>query len=315
MPFEVVTFGETMLRLSPPNHQLIEQATTLDLFVGGSESNVAVGLSRLGVKSAWFSALPDNALGHYVSSKIAAQGVDTSFIVWSTEGRLGQYWVEQGASPRTSQVVYDRAHTAISQMTPDQLPKALFEADGVKLLHLSGITPALSPHAAETTLQALTLAKRAGWQVSFDLNYRAKLWDREAARAGCLPFIQQADIVFAPQRDIQQIYGFDDVAQFHALCPQSLVVMTVGSDGAIAHLPDGTTYHESALNASIVDRIGAGDAFVAGFLSQYVSENFDLQQALHWANACAALKYTIPGDMPLLSKNDVLASGSQHIHR
>lgn len=311
--YDVVTFGETMLRLSPPSHQRLEQAQSLDMEVGGSESNVAVGLSRLGVKVAWVSALPDNALGHYVERKIAIQGVDTSHIIWSDKGRLGLYWVEQGAVPRSSKVIYDRSHSAISEIHLEQFPDKLFQSETARLLHLSGITPALSDQAAGFTMKLLEKAKAAGWKISFDLNYRAKLWDTEQAREGCSPFIEQADIIFAPHRDVQQVFNIKaettegTLTQFRQSCPQAIVIMTVGASGALACLPDGDIVHENGFEAIPVDPIGAGDAFVAGFLSQFIQQDdFDLQTALRWANAAAALKYTIQGDMLLISRDDIL---------
>jgi 2-dehydro-3-deoxygluconokinase len=320
-PYDVVTFGETMLRLSPPGYQKLEQAQSVDIHIGGSESNVAVGLARLGLRSAWFSALTDNGLGRYIETRIAAQGVDTSHVLWMQTGRVGTYWIEQSVPPRATRVIYDRSYTAISQMQPDQLPTELFQPERARLLHVSGITPALSPSAAETTLEAVERAKQAGWKVSFDINYRAKLWDAESAREWCVKFIERADIIFSPFRDVQTIFANEltetDTAEtalqrFYERYPKAIIVFTTGASGAIACGPDSLRVSASARDATPWDRIGAGDAFIAAVLSQIVKawkaeQPVDLELALRWGNAAAALKYTIPGDFPLISVEDVEA--------
>ena len=170
---QVVTLGEAMLRLSPPDFHRLEQANSFDVKVGGGELNVAVGVARLGIESAWVSKLPDNPLGKMVRNKAREQGVDTSGIVWSKSGRVGIYFLEFGASPRASSVLYDRAGSAVSTLAPGEVdwPKAF---DGCKLFHVSGITPALSKSCAEATLEAIKAAKSAGAKVSFDVNYRKK---------------------------------------------------------------------------------------------------------------------------------------------
>jgi 2-dehydro-3-deoxygluconokinase len=320
-PYDVVTFGETMLRLSPPGYQKLEQAQSVELHIGGSESNVAVGLARLGLQTAWFSALTDNGLGRYIESGIAAQGVDTSHVLWMPTGRVGTYWIEQSVPPRSSRVIYDRSYTAISQMQPEHLPDDLFKPGRARLLHVSGITPALSPNAAETTLEAVERAKQVGWKVSFDINYRAKLWDTESAREWCIRFMERADIIFSPFRDVQVIFT-DDVSStdsvqtalhhFHECYPSAMIIFTTGASGAVACDANGVIVSAAGREATPLDRIGAGDAFIAAVLSQIVKswqaeQTVDLERALRWGNAAAALKYTIPGDFPLISVEDVEA--------
>jgi 2-dehydro-3-deoxygluconokinase len=319
--YDVVTFGETMLRLSPPGYQKLEQAQSVDIHIGGSESNVAVGLARLGLRTAWFSALTDNGLGRYIEAGIAAQGVDTSHVLWMQDGRVGTYWIEQSAPPRSARVIYDRSYTAISEMQPEHLPDDLFQPKRALLLHISGITPALSPSAAETTLEAVERAKAAGWRISFDINYRAKLWSAESARKWCAKFMERADILFSPFRDVQVIF-VDEVSandtpptalqRFHERYPNAMIVLTTGAAGAVACGVDGVMVSAAGHEATPWDRIGAGDAFIAAVLSQTVMSwkaqtPVDLELALRWGNAAAALKYTIPGDFPLISVEDVEA--------
>jgi 2-dehydro-3-deoxygluconokinase len=207
MSYDVVTLGETMLRLTPPQFQRIEQAHQLEMHVGGSESNVVAGLSRLGLRTAWLSRLTANPVGRLIARQLQAQGVDVSHVVWTDEDRVGLYFLEEGKAPRGSQVIYDRADSAISQMRPDELPESLFQPGAARLLHLSGITPALGPNAAATTLHAAQLAKAAGWQFCFDINYRARLWSAEQAVQGCDPLAALADILILPLRDAVNLYG------------------------------------------------------------------------------------------------------------
>ncbi len=139
--YDVVTLGETMLRLTPPGLKRLEQAMSFEIEVGGTESNMAIGLARLGLKVLWLSRLTDNPLGRLIARTIASHGVDTSRVVWTADDRIGLYFLEEGRAPRGSKVTYDRRHSAISQMRPAELPVELFHADGARLLHLTGITP------------------------------------------------------------------------------------------------------------------------------------------------------------------------------
>src|SRR3972149_6625453 len=157
--YDVVTFGEAMIRLSPPNFQRLEQAHILDLNVGGSELNVAVGVTRFGLKSTWVSGLPKNPLGYLIRDRAQEFGVDCSHIVWSDQGRAGIYFLEFGASPRASSVTYDRAGSSISMIKPGEVDWTKVFT-GSTHFHVSGITPALSASASEVTTEALKAAKR-----------------------------------------------------------------------------------------------------------------------------------------------------------
>src|SRR5436309_9908961 len=172
---DVVTFGEVMVRLAPPHFQRLEQARSLDVEIGGAELNTAVGLARLGRSSAWVSRLPANPLGRLVANRAREAGVSTEHLVWSDGDRLGLYFVEFGAAPRPSSVLYDRKGAAVASIWPGMVDWAKAFA-GAKWFHVTGVTPALSQGAAETTREALQAARAAKVGVSIDLNYRAKLW-------------------------------------------------------------------------------------------------------------------------------------------
>ena len=178
---DLVTFGEAMVRLTPPSFQRLEQAHSLDVYVGGGELNVAVAAARLGVLARWVSRLPQNALGRMIAGKAREQGVDAQ-IQWAVDDRAGLYFAELGAAPRASRVLYDRAASAISMVSPGSIDWPTVFA-GARWYHVSGITPALSESAAKVTAESLVAAKKAGLIVSYDLNYRSKLWSGEKARA------------------------------------------------------------------------------------------------------------------------------------
>lgn len=307
---DVITLGETMLRLTPPGFNRLEQATALELHIGGSESNTAVGLARLGCRTAWLSRLPNTALGHLVASTIGRYGVDVSHVVWSDSDRLGTYYLERGKPPRGSQVLYDRRDSAISKMQPSELPTHLFSSSHAKLFHTSGITLGISQTAAATALMAAEIAKAAGMLVSFDVNYRAKLWRPETAHASCMEFIKLADIVFLPLRDARTVFGLEETTNDSVLqnllrhAPHCTFVMTLGAGGAIAIDRHGEIYRQAAFPTTEVERLGSGDAFAAGYLARFLEQG-SIADALRWGCATASLKYTIPGDLPLIHRSEV----------
>lgn len=312
MRHQVITLGETMLRLTPPGFERLEQATSVELHVGGSESNTAVGLARLGCRTTWISRLPNSPLGHLVASTVARYGVDVSQVVWSDSDRLGTYYFERGKPPRGSQVIYDRRDSAMSRMQPSDLPISLFAPHQARLFHTSGITLGISDSAAETARAAAELAKAAGLLVSFDVNYRAKLWSAEMANAACTEFMRNVDIVLLPLRDARTVFGIDDATDESVLTslakqfPQRIIVMTLGSRGAIAIDQQGKVFHQAAFPTTEIERLGSGDAFGAGFIASYLEHN-DIAAALRWGCATASLKYTIPGDLPLVHLAEVKA--------
>ncbi len=311
MIYDIVTLGETMVRLTPPDNRRFEQTHQFEFYFGGSESNTAVGLARLGHKVAWLSRLPDHALGRQLAATLTAHGVDVSHVAWAgADERLGLYYLEEGTAPRGSQVIYDRRDSAASRMTPAMLPPTLFMPDCARHLHLTGITPALSPFAAATAAKALELAQAAGWTVSFDVNYRAKLWTYDQARSGCARFIERCDLLIMPLRDARLIFSLaehlspdDALAVLAERYPDKTIALTIGAEGSIGYA-GGEMVRQAAFPVETQSRIGAGDAFAAGLLHVYLDDPENLAHALRWAAAAAALKLTIPGDMPLFTDDE-----------
>jgi len=305
--YDVVTFGEAMVRLSPPNFQRLEQAKSLDLNVGGAELNVAVGVTRFGLKSAWVSKLPKNPLGYLIRDRAQESGVDCSHIVWSDKGRAGIYFVEFGASPRASSVLYDRANSAISMVQSGDVDWAKV-LNGTKHFHMSGITPALSASAAQVTVEAMKAAKKAGCTVSYDLNYRKKLWTPADAKKIQEPMMADVDILITTEEDTNVVFGIKE-KDYEAVAERlaqtfkfKIVAITLREDlsvlrnnwTAIAY-QDGKIFRDRKYEVEIVDRVGAGDSFTAGFLYGWLREK-DVQKGVQYGNAFAALKHTVPGD-------------------
>lgn len=312
--FDVVTLGEPLLRLTPAQMRRIEGALSWDMFVAGSELNSAIGLSRMGLRVSYLTRLTDNALGRHICAALSAHGVSTDGIAWTNDDRVGLFYMEQGAAPRAAQVIYDRAGSAVSNMRPDDLPRDLFMPGNARLFHTTGISLAVSPALYETTLAAARRAKDAGWRVSFDINYRGKLWSYEQAAAGCQRLLEMADVIFTPQRDALKLWGLGDatpaqvLGELHVRYPQAVCALTVGADGALAVDADGRTWQQPAFSAQVVDRIGGGDAFSAGFLYALLTRgDMGAGEWLRWGCAAAALKYTIPGDLPLFTQAEVKA--------
>ncbi len=314
---DVVTFGECMLRLSPPEFQRLEQAHQLNITVGGSELNVACGVARLGMSAGWVSRLPDNPLGRMVRNKAREMGVDTSHLLWTKEDRLGLYFVEYGASPRASSVLYDRSLSAISRIQPGQVNwRDAFQ--GCRLFHVSGITPALSDSAAAVTAEAISAAKSAGAIVSYDLNYRAKLWSQEKAKQIQTPYMGQIDILITTEEDTERVFGitgrdFREVARTLA-DHFKLKVVAITLRGtpsvwrntwtALAY-SDGQFYDDVEYDVEVVDRVGSGDTFSAGFLYGYLTEG--VERGVRIGNAFAALKHTSWGDFNWATKEETEA--------
>jgi 2-dehydro-3-deoxygluconokinase len=310
--FDVVTFGETMLRFTPPGLQRWEQTHSFEIHVGGSESNTAVGLARLGCRVSWISRLTDNALGRMIARTLIQHGVDTSSVIWTEEDRVGLYFLEEGRTPRGSQIIYDRRHSALTKIQRSDINESLFAPGNSRWFHCTGITPALSSAAADVTTYMLDRAKHAGWKLSFDINYRRKLWTPQQALAVCQPLIAQVDLLFSPLRDARELFSLgahESVDQvLRALkdrFPNATVILTCGPDGALA-FNGQRIYEQPAFVTEPIGRLGGGDAFTAGYLASYI-RNDDIALALRYGAATAAMKYSIPGDLPLVDRYAVEA--------
>jgi 2-dehydro-3-deoxygluconokinase len=305
-PYDVVTLGETMIRLTPKGYTRLEEAAELELRIGGSESNVAVALARLGLKSAWVSKLPVNPLGKLVARRLQSLGVDVSHVLWTDDGRVGVYFIEPGAAPRPSRVLYDRAGSAASTLRPEEVPMALIAAS--RHLHLTGITPALSEECRRAVQRAIEVAREAQLTISFDVNYRAKLWSAVEARAVLEPLLSQVNLLISTEADARLLFEMSGSADEIASALRThfraeAVALTCGGEGAVCC--DGDIKRAPAFPVSEVDRVGAGDAFDAGLIYGYL--NGDVGYGIQFGMAMAAIKHSIPGDEFISSSEEVLA--------
>ncbi len=307
--YDLITFGEVMLRLSPPHFMRLEQTWSLDVNIGGAELNVALTAARLGLKTSFITRLPNDPLGRMMRNKSREHGVDTSNIIWADGDRLGIYFVEFGASPRPSTVLYDRANSAMSKIGP-----GVVEWDNIfsqaRAFHTTGITPALSKSAAEATAEVLHKASEKRLLVSFDLNYRARLWSTQQARATLNPLMSKVDILITTEEDTERVFGihgkdYKEVARklaerfgFKVVLITLRENITVWRNNwtAIAY-QDGRIYEDRSYEIEVVDRVGSGDAFAGGFLYSYLTNSGDIEMALKYGNATAALKHSSPGDV------------------
>lgn len=325
---KVVTFGEIMLRLAPYRYERIVQAGEFQVAYGGGEANVAVSLAHLGHEVYYVTRLPENLLGDAAKNALRRFGVRTDFVLRGGD-RLGIYFLEHGASIRPSRVIYDRAHSAISQLQPGMVDWSIVFA-GKDWFHITGITPALSPSCAEVALESMQTAKQAGLRVSCDLNYREKLWTREEARSVMSKLVESIDVVIANEEDAADVFGIAaggidvtrgelDVERYRSVAAQlrertdaGIVAITLreslsASDNHwAAMLFDGKRFYVSRkYPIHLVDRIGGGDSFGAGLIHGLLT-GWPLPGALEFAAAASALKQTIPGDMNLVSEAEVM---------
>jgi len=304
--YDLVAFGETMIRLSTPLGQRLEASTTLDIGIGGAESNVAIALARLGRRVAWSSVLPRNPFGLRIAAELRRHRVDEGHVTWVDHGRVGVYYLDSGTPPRPTHVIYDRAASAIALCDPDEIDTSL--ATGARLLHLTGITPALSDACAEVTRRFAERAHEAAVPLTFDVNYRARLWSPEQAATTLEPFCASATVLFCGRNDARTLWGIDGsneavLSELSRRFGAPTTVLTLGDEGALVLTPSGEVMHEAAPAVHVVDKVGAGDAFAAGFLHGYLDG--DIPRALRLGVALASLKMTIHGDLALITAREL----------
>lgn len=355
---DVVTLGECMIRLSPPGHGRIETASMFEVWVGGAEYNVAYALSRFGLRTAWIGGLVDNPVGKIILNHARAAGVDTTHVVTlpydgiGREGRVGLNFTEVGTGPRASVTIYDRGSSATSNMTSTSVDwEALFTKRKARWLHTGGIFTCLSSSTREVAAQAIAAANAAGTFVSYDLNFRSKLWTSEQAIATTKPLIPYIDCLIGNEEDFQKVLGYtvegeDEGLEELSIASYQKMVRRVAADfpnlkaigttlrevvnanennwSAILYwAPDDKFYQGPQFERLIVeDRVGGGDGFASGFMYTFLSasscDDVNPQNAVDLGTAHGALLQTTRGDTSLVTideLNEVAAGGSARIKR
>jgi len=331
MTQKVVTFGEIMMRLSPPGHLRFRQARSFDVIYGGGEANVAVSLANYGIPVDYVTRLPKNDIGEACMRFVREQGVGVDKIVWGGD-RLGIYFLEMGAVSRSSKVIYDRADSALATIQPGMVDWEKVFSDA-HWFHWTGITPAISKGAAEVCLEAVQLARQMGLTVSCDLNYRSKLWKWGKTPGEVMPdLVQHCDIAIGNEEDAARVFGIHapdtdvtsgtlDAGKYRFVCEElvrrfpSLKTVAITLRGSIsashntwsAVLWDaGKVYVAPTFDIThIVDRVGGGDSFMGGLIYGLLTYGDDRQSALNFATAASCLKHTVFGDFNMVTIAEV----------
>jgi len=330
---KVVTFGEIMLRLSPPGFLRFSQTNSFDVVYGGGESNVAVSLANYGVPVEFVTRLPKTDIGECALMEMRKRGVGTSHITYGGD-RLGIYFLETGAVSRGSKVVYDRTNSAMAEIESGMIDwDQVF--DGASWFHWTGITPAISKSAADVCLEAVKIASERGITISTDLNYRSKLWQYGGNREAIMTELTSyCDIILGNEEDAQMQFGIKPegldintqgnevkAEAFLSVCKQMMkkfprakkVIITLRGSISASHnswagvLYDGEKMYESIQYqiTDIVDRVGAGDSFVGGLIYGLLNYPNEDQKALDFAVAASCLKHTIKGDANLVTIEEI----------
>jgi 2-dehydro-3-deoxygluconokinase len=320
--FDLVSLGESMLRLSVPTGRRLKDARQLDLEVGGAESNVCVAVSQLGWRCGWVGRLPDTALGDIVLRVLRTDGVDVSAVRRAAGERIGTFYIEYASAPRSIQVIYDRADSAAARMTAADVDwDYLLDT---RVLHLTGITAALSASCYALVAEAIRRARAAGVTVSFDVNYRAKLWSAAEAGERLRPLMAEADLLLCKGADAAQLFGRhgeprEVMRALKGLTRAEVLYCTFGERGAA--LLDGDDFTaEPAVPVQIVDRVGSGDAFAAGVLDAWLAagQGTDLKamrrEGLRRGVALAAIALSQYGDRVLTNRAELEAVMAQERH-
>ena len=290
-PAKFITIGEVILRLTPPNYEKIRMTSNFEASYGGSEANIALALANLGVDSTFFSVVPNNSLGKSAVRWLRSNDVHCTPMILSTPEetpthRLGTYYLETGYGIRASKVIYDRKHSAITEYDLSKVDlDALF--DGFDWLHLSGITPALSESCADFILKCLQKAKEKGLTVSFDGNFRSRLWTWEQARDYCTQCLPYVDVLFGIARHVRYAHS--------------------GSENSLKAFMwyEGHTFESKLFTFNILDRVGGGDAFASGLIYAMM-HNYKAMDMINFAVASSVIKHTIHGDANITDDVDTI---------
>ncbi|MFQ6084778.1 MAG: PfkB family carbohydrate kinase [Candidatus Bathyarchaeia archaeon] len=309
MGLDVVTMGETMVQLNAVQMGPLRYVTTFEKHAAGAESNFAIGVVRMGLTAGWISRVGNDDFGRYVVSEIRGEGVDVSEVRIDDEAPTGIYFIQRGYPfPGKSTVVYYRKFSAASKLEPTDV-NAKYIANS-RLMHVTGITPALSGTCKKTIIHAVDVAKKAGVQVSFDTNLRLRLWKSlDQARATFDLIYEKCDILITDPYSCKALYNIkspQEIAKFMSKKGPSIVAVKLGEAGSMAFV-GGRAVKKPSYDVHVVDPIGAGDAFDAGFISS-ILKGWSIEKALQVGNICGALATTVKGDVEGIPTLDLVTS-------
>ncbi len=313
--FDVTSVGELLIRLSVRAGERMELAQQFDASPAGAEANVLSVLSRLGRRCGWLGALPDNALGRLGANHLRMAGVNLDAVVWESEGRMGTYFVEFAIPPRPIQVIYDRENSSMTRLEIERIDwDYLLDT---RLVHLTGITPSLSPACRHVVERAIERAKSAGIPISFDVNYREKLWSPDEAAQVLSLLIRDADLLFCTERDAKSVFGcsgtpMEIVRNLADLSGARAVVMSRGEHGAVAWT-ENSYINQPGQETQVIDRLGAGDALAAGVIHGWL--NHDLARGLLYGVTLATMALGQHGDFVVATAKELEDATCQQADR
>ncbi len=311
--FDLLALGEILLRLSPTVNERLTRGESFQKQAGGAELNVVSGTSLLGLRTGIISRVPENDLGRYIQNRVRFSGVSDDYLVYDKgkDSRLGIYYYEYGAHPRKPNVIYDRKNTAFADINIDDFPEEMYKA--TRCFHTTGITLALGDKTRQTAIEMMKRFKENGTLISFDVNFRANLWSGPEAKECIESILPYVDIFFCSEDTARLTFLKEGTVQemmksFTKDYPISVVAATqrivhspkVHSFGSVIYDAKTDTFmqEDAYENIDVVDRIGSGDAYISGALYGLLAHNMDCKKAMEYGNATAAVKNTIPGDLP-----------------
>ena len=329
-PFDLLSLGELLLRLSPLGVERLVRGDTFQKQVGGAELNVAVGAALLGLHTGVVTQLPSHDMGNFVKNKVRSYGISDDYFVYdsSDSARLGLYYYEYGAYPRKPKVIYDRKNSSFVSISEDSFPEEMYKA--TTCFHTTGITLALCKETRKTAVSMIRKFKENGTIISFDVNYRANLWTGEEARECIEQILPYVDIFFCSEDTARLTFKKEGaVRDMMKSFTKQYPISIVASTQRIVHSPKNHTFgsviydaarnqyyeEEPYRNIDVVDRIGSGDAYIAGALYGLLSSGGDCMNAVRYGNATAALKNTIPGDLPTSDLSEVNTVIREHNYK
>lgn len=312
MNYDVISLGEIICRLSPPINERLSRCNEFIRQIGGAEFNVVSALSNVGIRSAIITKIPNNSLGSFVKNSLRSFGVSDDLLIYddSTKARLGIYYSESGAYPRKPAVVYDRENSSFYNLSLDDIDSKIYSSS--RIFHTTGITLALDEHVRETAIEIIKKFHEAGTKISFDVNFRANLWNEDLARETISKLLPYVDIFFCSEetakrtfhkngsiREILKSFAKDYDISIVASTKRTVFSPKKHSFTSFIYNSKKDTFHTETPyeNIDVIDRIGSGDAYIAGTLYGLLTSNYNCEIGLRYGNAFSVLKNTIPGDV------------------